>query len=384
MAAGKASAQYQDESKWLAMFDGSPRLSWDGLELNRKAERSQTADGFNIPVKHEPQLLRWSKGDASTLKWRPQGITGSREAGSPERARWLVISWYGRKEADNAQRGARISLLDYVPDSPSHLRYRHVLLVQNAANRENPELFHLPDGAPAYQQHAGFAPVTVHAGGIAWVGNLLYVADTTLGLRVFDLTRLHPAVEDSTGNRCGREGGAMYAFNYRYVLPQVGYYRMKGTAPHSFVSVGSSGDERCLWTGQYLQKATKGTPMLFAWRLQPDGHIETSGPLAELQPNDGGGRAYNMQGAYHAAGASWLSVTGRSAYKGSTARLITQAEKAKGVRWRWPHGAEDLYLEADTNTLWCLTEYTAGESPGERFVFGASLPSYGANLHPAA
>lgn len=72
---------------------------------------------------------------------------------------------------------------------------------------------------------------------------------------------------------------------------------------------------------------------------------------------------------------------GRSRYKGSTARLISQAPDREGLRWRWPHGAEDLYLEADTDTLWCLTEYSEDESGGERFVFGVSFSSYAPELH---
>jgi hypothetical protein len=379
-----ASTKYKAESEWLSIFDDHPRLQWDALDVNRQAKRLRKADGFNIPAEHKPQLWQWSKVDAATLKWRPQGITGSHEAGSPDRARWLAISWYGREEAGTAQQGARISLLDYERDSPSFLEYRHVLLVQDARNTKVPALFRLPAHTPRYRQHAGFAPVPIHAGGIAWVGNLLYVADTTLGFRVFDLTRIYAAHGDPSRSRCGIAGGRLYAFDYRYVLPEVGYYRMSGTEPNSFISVGTGANGRCLWTGQYLMKSAKRAPTLFGWSLRADGHIDTSRAAEQYKPNDSGARAYNMQGAYRAAGATWLTVTGRPAHKHSTARLISQAPRKKGLRWRWPHGAEDLYLEEDTKTLWSLTEFAAGESSGERFVFGVSFPTYAPKRHAAA
>lgn len=385
-SAAEASARYVDEPDWLAMFEQHRRLPWHAVDLNRQGERLKTADGFNIPKKHDPLLWQWNPGDATTLKWRPQGITGSREASSPERPRWLAVSWYGRKEEGNAQRGARLSLVDFERSSPSFLKYRHVLLVQDAANIDDPELFRLPPDAPRYEQLEGYAPVPIHAGGVAWVGERLYVADTTLGLRVFDLTRLYAAQADPTKSRCGSDGGRLYAFNYGYVLPQVGYYRLEGTAPTSFVSLGTGGRGPCLWTGQYLKKAGNAgrTPKLFGWSLRQDGHIDTSRPAEEVVPNDSGGRAYNMQGAYRAGGVTWLSVTGRSLYQGSTARLVSQPANGEGLRWRWPHGAEDLYLEADTERLWCVTEFSATESRGARFVFAVSLPTYAPELHRSA
>jgi hypothetical protein len=379
-----ASTTYHDESDWLSLFKGQKPLRWDALDLNHQANPLRKADGFNITKPHKPQLWRWKQSDATALAWRPQGITGSREAGSPERPRWLAVSWYGLKERGNAQRGARISLVDCERGSPSFLEYRHVLLVQDAKHLKSAAMFRLPASAPAYKQYGGFAPVRIHAGGIAWVGNYLYVADTTLGLRVFDLTKIYAVQADPSKSRCGKRGDAMYAFDYRYVLPQIGYYRMKGAAPHSFVSVGTGTHGRCLWTGSYLLPAAKRTPTLFGWPLRPDGHIDTSRAAERFKPNDSGRHAYNMQGAYRAGGSTWLTVTGRSRHKRSTARLISQAPGKKGVRWRWPHGAEDLYYEADTRTLWCLTEFAASESIGDRFVFGVSLPTYAPKRHPKA
>jgi hypothetical protein len=35
-----------------------------------------------------------------------------------------------------------------------------------------------------------YRAINVHAGGVAWYGNYLYVADTEAGLRVFDLRKI--------------------------------------------------------------------------------------------------------------------------------------------------------------------------------------------------
>lgn len=379
-----ATITYTDESSWLSMFDAVPRLRWDQLDLNRQALPLYAADGFNIPDKHRPEMWQWQPGDALTLKWRPQGITGSREAGAPKRKRFFAISWYGREQEDYAQRGARISLVNYEAGSSEFLQYRHVLLVQDVANRDRADMFRLPADAPAYTQYGGFAPVPIHAGGVAWVGDRLYVSDTRLGLRVFDLSRLYEVRADPNKSRCGNNAGNMYAFDYRYVLPEIGYYCTQGTAPNSFVSVGTGKNGRCLWAGQYLKKSVDADPILFGWKLTPVGAIDMTVPVETFVPNDKGARVYNIQGAYRAGGATWMSVTARSKYKRSEARLITQAASANGLRWRWPHGTEDLYLEADTNTLWCLTEFSQNESSGERFVFGVDFATYAPELHEDA
>jgi hypothetical protein len=75
-----------------------------------------------------------------------------------------------------------VSFVDYA--RPVRPRYRHVLLVEPYRDRA---------GNPS------FRAVPVHAGGIAWYGHYLYVADTYAGFRVFDTRHrgvLPPGPED--------------------------------------------------------------------------------------------------------------------------------------------------------------------------------------------
>ena len=111
---------------------------------------------------------------------QPSRRTGTRRA-STGAAGWLLVSWYSRRSG-----AARVSVVDTEAG-----RYGHVALVA-------------ADGKP----------VKTHAGGLAWREDLLYAADTTNGLRVFDLTRIDRAT--TTLPQAGRyrpvEKGLRFSF----------------------------------------------------------------------------------------------------------------------------------------------------------------------------
>ncbi|KAH1499360.1 hypothetical protein KXV52_001265, partial [Aspergillus fumigatus] len=145
------------------------------------------------PVGTTPvEAWKWNPGDMATKKWVPQGITGSADASASGkwdgREMWLV-SWH--RDDDKS---VRVSFVD----RKTH-KYRHVLLVEPTADDN-------------------FAAVPVHAGGIAWYGEWLYVVDTSHGIRVFDLGQIWQ-VED--GDDVGKKGGKYSAAGYLYVLPQI-------------------------------------------------------------------------------------------------------------------------------------------------------------------
>ncbi|CAF2394756.1 unnamed protein product [Rotaria sp. Silwood2] len=67
---------------------------------------------------------------------------------------------------------------------------------------------------------------SLHAGGIAWYGNYLYVADTARGFRVFDMRYIFDLGKAKNGdtsdkNQIGRQNGKYYGHGYRYVMPEV-------------------------------------------------------------------------------------------------------------------------------------------------------------------
>lgn len=189
--------------------------------------------GFNIPEENRVRGIRWNEDDETTSIWRPQGIAGFSRNG----VRYLLVSWYAKDAAES--KGSRITLIDISPSSATYLTYRHILLVQHT----------LPTGTLDYTQYGTYAPLNVHAGGIAYFNGKVYLSSTSLGLRVFDLDKI---IEVTTGtgteNKCGKDtNGNLYAFNYRYILPQIGYYKINDADPYSTVQVNYENNQ--LWTG---------------------------------------------------------------------------------------------------------------------------------------
>jgi hypothetical protein len=144
---------------------------------------------------------RWESSadfnDQDTTKWYPQGITTSADAyesGLYENEKVQLITWHSDKY-DDGKRGARVSFVS--PDGTGgRKRYRHVLLVR-------------PKGDADFESIKG-----LHAGGVAWYGNLVYVVDTTGGLRVFDLDHIYK-VDGGIKDDAGKVGSKYGAYGYK-------------------------------------------------------------------------------------------------------------------------------------------------------------------------
>lgn len=125
----------------------------------------------------------------------PQGVSGSWDADASgkweDRNLWLV-SWHNGDDTS-----VRITFVDRDTN-----KYRHALLVEPTADDD-------------------FGPVEVHAGGITWYGDFLYVVDTLGGIRVFDLTNIWEVdIADAVGKN---SDGSYSAAGYRYVIPHIRY-----------------------------------------------------------------------------------------------------------------------------------------------------------------
>ena len=102
-----------------------------------------------------------------------------------------------------------------------------------------------------------------HAGGIAWVGDYLYVAETDGGLRVFDMRHLLqvPNPDDALG--------------YAFILPQVGLYKTEPGLRFSFVALDRTNGP-ALVTGEYKQGAAGGR--IVRWPLGADNLPDAARP----------------------------------------------------------------------------------------------------------
>jgi hypothetical protein len=92
------------------------------------------------------------------------------------------VSWYD--DAVAPRKGVRVTFLD-----PNTKRYRHVLLVYPYIRK---------NGWPSYEI-VGRPQGGIHAGGILWYGNYLYVVDTRRGIRVFDMRYIFDLQKSSRG-----------------------------------------------------------------------------------------------------------------------------------------------------------------------------------------
>lgn len=169
----------------------------------------------------------WDAEDAADHRWYPQGISSSHDA-MPD-GRWrgreiVLVSW----ALDN-HASVRISFAEL--EATGVRRYRHVLLG---------EPLRLP-----WERRVRLRPVRVHAGGIAWAGSHLWVADTVRGLRAFAVDEI---LELANGD---------------LVMPQVGAHRLRllpallARGPRfSFVSLDrpADGDPPTLLAGEYRDR----------------------------------------------------------------------------------------------------------------------------------
>lgn len=271
--------------------------------------------------------FRWNAGDSAVDYWYPQGITGSADAvdgGVVDGHRELLVSWYS-----NNGKGARVSFVN--ADKLASAKYRHVLLVEPR------------DGGK-------FDLVNSHAGGIAWYGNYLYVAETHGGLRVFDMRRILkvPNPDDALG--------------YAYVLPQVGLYQTAPGLRFSFVSVDRTAGP-ALVTGEYKDGETGGR--IVRWPLDAaTGLLRGGGAEAAFSSP-----ATNVQGALMVGG---KIGTSSSTGAGNPGVFTSGAPGAAVGKHTWGAGPEDLTFAGTSGRVYSLTEH-----PNARVVFGVTRASVG-------
>jgi len=221
----------------------------------------------------------WDREDRADRTWWPQGVSVV--------GRRVAVSWYSRSH------GCRVSFLDL--DSR---RYRHVALVLPTAH--------------------GVEPLRIHAGGLAWHGNRLYVAATRDGLWVCD-----------TRDVVRRPSG--------HLLPV--RYRLAPSEPFRFSFAAHVGDG--LVIGEY----------------DNSGRSRRLGQVA----HDGGPVDIHEAGIQRAQGAvrvgdRWY-VTASHGPRRPGSLWSGPLDDLHEHRWALPMGPEDLAHDPDRDLLWTVTEH---------------------------
>jgi hypothetical protein len=299
--------------------------------------------------------VRWDTEDEDSEAWIPQGITGSADASSTglvDGRRVVLVSWYYTPPAGSTyEKGARIAFVDIT--NPLAPTYRFALLVE-------------PKGTAAAPD---FVPVTLHAGGIVWLGNLLYVAETGRGFRVFDLSRAMRVATDV--DEIGCASGTCRAGLYKYVLPQIGAYASTSACSplFSWVSLDRSTTPPSLLSGEYCSGTACAGPLAaraFRWPLDAaTGRL----PAGTSWPSEAVllGQA-QIQGAASRNGTWYLSSSEPAAGAGA---LVRARLGKKSATSKWLDAPEDLMVDEANGLLWSLSELA-----GARVVAGMKLTSY--------
>ena len=287
-------------------------------------------------------FYRFECTDDRTTEWTPQGLTGADQA-TIGRARGRpavqAVSWYRGKSG--AETDVRVTIVNRATG-----RYRHVLLVVPGSRGR-------------------FGRVPIHAGGIAWVGKYLYVADTGNGLRVFD-TSATMAVPKRK-RRLTRGAG--------YIMPQLGTYAKEPGNDLTYSSASYAAGARPslgyplpprLVVGEY-RGAGAGAGRAAAYALDgdlPQGTRPYGSPMEGFP---------EMQGVLLLGADDALvgSTSDGTRGKGG-ATLYVRGGNGSVRTYPWGLHPEDLYFQSSTREIWSLTEF-----PRQRLVFAARASSFG-------
>ena len=285
------------------------------------------------PMRHRRRgtvELKWLSARTYTMKWYPQGV----DFGTWQGRRTLAVSWF-RKEKSGVHLASRVTFIDLE-------RSRH-LDVALTIEGENGEL----------------VPAQIHAGGLAWFGDRLFVAATGQGVWEFDLSesrRLRGAEARRVVGARGRGFGAVALVAVRVRVHPVPL--------------------RCSFLGRVFDDDGSSLPRVLIGEYRGD----TLGRIGEFTiPRDDDGsfvgvdetspQIARMQGAVQWGSRRFVSQS-RGLQPGALWDGDGSALQRSDVPL--PIGCEDLALDPEGRMLWTL-----GEHPWRRVVRGIPFAQLG-------
>ena len=327
----------------------------DEVEFNRIANLMPDDELKKLP--YADFGFTWEDGDASTLKWRPQGITTV----SSVDTEYVAVSWYGRSQENYSNRGVRISFVNFNNSESSAITYRHVLLVDEDYNTFD----------------------DMHAGGLASMEDgYIHVPDSrndTNKIYAFSLSSiLYIPTEDRD-----------LFYNYAYIMPRVFSYDVP--IKPSFLSYDWSRKhmlvgtfDKCSDPTHYdTQQCLSNPNTLLAW-YDPK-TVDKTTPSCQPFFSE-------MQGALSSTVGDILVLWTSSSYgSGYDSHLhITELNNDQCDNTTtanknfstivYPPGLEDLHRSGPSSVyapyIWMLTEFGTSDGSGnDRRVFAAKVES---------
>jgi hypothetical protein len=284
------------------------------------------------PMRHRRRgvvELKWLSARTYTTKWYPQGI----DFGTWQGRRTLAVSWF-RQDKTGQHLASRVTFIDLE-------RSRH-LDVALTIEGDDGEL----------------VPAQIHAGGLAWFGDRLFVAATGQGIWEFDLgdtQRLRGVAARRVVGARGRGFGAVALAAVRTRVHPVPL--------------------RCSFIGRIFDADGTSLPRVLIGEYRGD----TLGRIGEFTiPRD-------VDGSFDRDGESSPQIARmQGAVQWGDRRFISQSRGLQpGALWEGsadpvrsdvalPIGCEDLALDPEERMLWSL-----GEHPWRRVVRGIPFAQLG-------
>ncbi len=274
--------------------------------------------------------LRWLTARSWTTKWYPQGI----DLGTWRGRRTLAVSWF-RQDRMRRHVASRIAFVDLE-------RSRH-LDVALAIEGDDGEL----------------VPAQIHAGGLAWFGDRLFVAATGQGIWEFDLAALRRVRGPIARRLAGSRGRGWRAVALVAVRTRVHPVAL-----------------RCSYLGRVFDDA--GEPLRRV--LIGEYRADENGRIGEFVVPGGPDDRFERVDLYTPGIANM-----QGAVRWGDHHLVSQSDEQRaGVLWSGhrdslsrdriplPIGCEDLALDLEARLLWSL-----GEHPWRRVVRGIPFAQLG-------
>jgi hypothetical protein len=304
--------------------------------------------------------FRFDDADNSDCKSYPQGITTSRDAvgtansGNYDGHQLVLVSWYTKDACAGSQERSRITLVDWDATYPN--KYRKILLVEPTGTATTPN----------------FTDIPVHAGGVSWYGDYLYVADTGRGMRVFDLRKILKTNTGGTADQIGRQSnGVYYAHNYAYVLPQIGT-----------VTANTTSGTKLSWSTISLDRVSKSMVMTEYTCQSGCTSYPNRAPRAIRFPFAAGATTFAASTtASQALQLPWYNLNGVASHNGrwwfcssGQKQLYYWTPSASSTTYSWVSACESISYWEDTTTADLL--WTLQEGVGNRNVFAVEQATY--------
>ncbi|WP_225832441.1 hypothetical protein [Streptomyces sp. NK08204] len=335
-----------------SMLDAANRQAHTGN--NTHCRHRATGSGGALHGVHVAGFYCLRHDDATDPDWSPQGVSGTEDArsgaGTVDRHKAIVFSWHAGPPGGSGT-GTRLSFLDTATK-----RYIHVLLVvPNAFGTD-------------------YSEVSVHAGGIAWYRNYLFVTANQGGLHVYDtrnLLRLAHNPKASVSRHCptGRQepGGSYCGRGYDYLLPEIGRWNNPNSATTRYDSMAlerAPGRAPEFLTSEYR---TSGVGQVARWTdTELTGFHGTIHPYrAWFQP------VRYVQGAF-SRGCYYFNTGGGGSGNRDLVVANATGNHRTPVSRTGGRGLQDLYWLRSAEQLWTLTEHPGD---GKRVLYGVSRPA---------